>query len=148
MRILGMATILTVLFGLVFLGVGWLISSHETERQRTALHASGEVIENAEFLDPEMDRNRPEAVMYAPRLRFTTASGQSFEFLSTTRTRPARYAVGERVPVLYDPARPSEASIESSDATGAVFTGVGIFVLVIAGVLTAFGVALRRQRPA
>jgi hypothetical protein len=50
---------------------------------------------------------------YRPQIRFTTDSGRAIELVGRVASRPARYKVGERVPVLYNPHNPTEAYLNS-----------------------------------
>lgn len=45
---------------------------------------------------------------------FTAADGQTVSVKETTGTRPARHAIGDTAPVLYDPANPSDAAIDEA----------------------------------
>lgn len=68
---------------------------------RSARHATGVVVRNIGSSDG----------IY-PRVRFVDEAGQSHEFDSTLKSRPARFHEGERVQVAYLPHSPQTASIE------------------------------------
>jgi hypothetical protein len=72
---------------------------------------------------------------YHPRVRFTTAKGQSLEFTSSVGSRPPGFDIGEHVTVLYDPADPEDASIDSFFQLwfGALILGVLGSVMVVGG---------------
>ena len=77
----------------------------------------------------------------SPVIRFTTPDGQDVTFRSANASNPPDYAVGEAVPVLYDPAAPErDPRIESLSEVwtpvivlalmGLIFGGVGLAVVV------------------
>lgn len=65
---------------------------------------------------------------------------REYTFRDKTGSRFRAYVIGERVPVLYDPARPTDAQIDSwankfqgpliSGGLGVVFTGIGSVILM------------------
>lgn len=63
-------------------------------------HAAGEVV--------ALDENEDGA---KPIVRFTDRAGRMVEFQSSVRSKPPSNAVGDRVEVLYDPAKPEGAEI-------------------------------------
>jgi Protein of unknown function (DUF3592) len=66
--------------------------------------------------------------------------GRQYTFQDETGSRPPAYAIGERVPVLYDPDQPGDARIDSlanralgpaiCGGIGAVFTALGFVFLI------------------
>jgi len=48
-----------------------------------------------------------------PLIGYTTADGRARRFQSHVASQPPKYAVGDKVPLLYDPAKPSRAKIDS-----------------------------------
>ncbi len=50
--------------------------------------------------------------VFAPKVRFTTHTGRTVEFVSPLRSAPARFSVGQRVPVVYSRDNPSHARID------------------------------------
>ncbi len=91
---------------------------------------------------------------YYPRVVFETEDRRKYEFIGDTGSRPAAFDVGERVRVLFDPARPEAARIDSFlqlwllplilGGLGTVFSGFGL-----AATLSLLREPLRRdgQRP-
>jgi hypothetical protein len=71
-----------------------------------------------------------------PRVRFQTAGGRQIEFVGNVGSNPPAFRVNDRVRILYDPADPSKASIDSLGqlwfpallcaGVGTVFLGIGI----------------------
>jgi uncharacterized protein DUF3592 len=85
---------------------------------------------------------------YYPRVRFQTEGGQFHEFTGDVGSSPPSFDIGETVEVLFDPAAPASARIDSFmqlwfvslilGAIGVVFTAVGG-----SGLLAATGQARR-----
>jgi Protein of unknown function (DUF3592) len=73
---------------------------------------------------------------YYPRVAFETEDRRRYEFTGDTGSQPAAFVVGERVRVLFDPARPEAARIDSFfqlwllplilGGLGTVFSGLGL----------------------
>lgn len=64
---------------------------------------------------------------YAPVFAFNDASGITHTQLCSVSSSGYSYEVGEKVPVLYDPARPVHSNIDS-------FTAIWLFPLLVVGV--------------
>ena len=109
-----------------------------------AARTTGTVIKLAERRETDRGRTR---TSYAPVVRFVTARGVHGEFPSRLGSNPPAYRVGDRVPVLYNPADPREAAI-------ATFLSLWLFTLLFGFVGTVFAgigavmLALGRRRPA
>jgi hypothetical protein len=77
--------------------------------------------------------------MYRPHVGFIDAAGQRRTFVSNLGSNPASYARGDKVTVIYDPANPARAEIDSFlarylgtlvfGAFGAVFATLGAVML-------------------
>lgn len=113
--------LLILFIGVVVLGGG--IFSFFRQRAKIAqfLRAEGVVIEligkraGQEFVvgrTTEGVKIEPK-VLYRPKVQFTTESGRSIELVGRVASRPARYKIGERVRVLYNPHNPGEAHLNS-----------------------------------
>ena len=96
---------------------------------RSARMADGKVIELIEKSGGEGGRT------YAPKVRFTTLSGQSVEFVASMSSSPPSFRVGERVRVAYLLDR-----TEYSIFTLGQCYGVSVFVTVLSA--AAFLIAL------
>ncbi len=57
--------------------------------------------------------NPGSAGVYCPTVEFTAASGQRVSFESAFGSMPASHQVGQAVKVLYDPANPAAAEVDS-----------------------------------
>ena len=123
-----------VLFLLVGLGgVGgagyWASTVHEFVGRATV--TSGTVIELR-----ESRTSRRGGRVYRPVVRFQLPSGKPVVFTSRSGSNPAPYAVGDRIEVRYDPARPADAregSLRSVWAWPVVAGGMAA-IFVLAGV--------------
>lgn len=74
---------------------------------------------------------------YFPQVAFETEDRRRFEFTGDTGSRPAAFDIGEPVRVLFDPARPETARIDS-------FFQLWLLPLILGGlgtVFSAFGLA-------
>jgi hypothetical protein len=104
-----------------------------------AVEAPGTVIEMVRVRNSDSG-----GYMFAPLVRFATAEGKTIEFQSTVHTNPPAYHAGERVTVLYDPAKPNSAAISGWFSIWAV-----PFILGIVGagfVVFGFGAAAIGRR--
>ena len=131
----GHASVPRLFFGIFLLaGLGQLggaaYLTYDTQRDLSVgVRADGEVIDLYESRDSDGDYT------YRPHVRFTTREGEVLEFTSTMGSNPAAFDVGEPVAVIYDPASPRDARIDSFfqlwfaplllGFMGIVFTAVG-----------------------
>ena len=129
------------LFGLVFtaIGGGFWWSDHKIAS--VGLHARGEVVGFDESYSSD------NGTSYRPRVTFLDADGQRHSFTSKIGSNPPSHDNGEQVEVIYDPAMPERALIDSfSDRHlfPLVFGGIGMLCACIGvGVI---GWGLRRRR--
>jgi len=98
----------------------------------SAVSASGGVIELEEGTGAE-GRDT-----YAPRVRFQTEDGKTYEFTSHVTSDRGTYHIGEDVQVLFNPQDPSDARIRT-------FLQVWGFTIGFAGVGVVLGVLGRRE---
>jgi hypothetical protein len=83
--------------------------------------------------------------IHCPVVRFQTETGEVVTFQSSVGGQPPLHAVGERVAVFYDRARPDGAEVEAPAAlwlvpagifaVGLLFAGIGAMVVVGFGLL-------------
>lgn len=89
----------------------------------------------------EMVANRgSDSTTYAPKYSFM-ANGQQYNVISSTSSNPPAYSVGEKVQVLFDPANPLDARIDSFmglwfgptliSVMGSIFFLVGVIPLFL-----------------
>lgn len=118
-------------FGLV--GAGLLLAAVVAARRALALKRTGTrsraIVVEMKARDLNI-RSRNEAAsddtVFAPVVEFTTPDG-TIQRVEGVASSPPRYAVGDRVDVLYDPARPGDARVDSFWGLwlGVVLTVVG-----------------------
>lgn len=122
-----------LLVGLGLLG-GSAYLTYDTRRALSVgVRADGEVTDLYENRDSDGD------ITYRPRVRFRTREGDSVEFTSSVGSHPAAFGVGETVAVIYNPASPDDARIDSFfqlwfaplllGGMGVVFTGFGCLAM-------------------
>jgi hypothetical protein len=144
--------------GAVFGGLGTLLfvlgivlTRANRRFDRSALRAPGHVTGvHWEAIGPAADRS----MSGFPALRFTLPDGRVVDTVARTGTSFDAMKEGQPVTVLYDPADPSQARVDSpSSAAGATLAGAAfivigvVFVLIGAG-LVAAGIALDDALPA
>ncbi|HUX12818.1 MAG TPA: DUF3592 domain-containing protein [Spirochaetia bacterium] len=78
-----------------------------------AVHAEGIVIkmDTVKSALPFMEQVQGSGVLLYPVVRFTTENGKSVDFRAASGSQHQQYAIGDSVPVMYDPARPGEGRI-------------------------------------
>lgn len=98
------------IFSVVGIGLllgGFAFWQAQTRFVRSSAQAVGTV---TDFVKQRDSRNR---ATYAPQVRFVTSDGQKHEFTSTVSSNPRGFEVGDKVTVLYDPAAPNTAQINT-----------------------------------
>jgi hypothetical protein len=90
---------------------------------RSATPTYGQVIRLAER---ESASARWPASTRAPVITFATPAGQIITFIAIVSSNPSSYQVGDRVPVLFDPQRPSRARLRT--LTDLWFRSVLLFI--------------------
>lgn len=125
------------LVGIIPLCLGLYVLAERRAFVATALESEGEVV--AIVLATSKARTGGDDLnSYAPRVRFVTATGQPVEFQASAASSDTGYRVGDRVPVLYLPDAPDNASINT-------FFHLWIFptiLLGLGGVFTLLGAGL------
>jgi hypothetical protein len=132
--------------GILFLSVGlwllWFGGSQALRAPRREGSAQGTVTALRETRSrSEIGNSRRVLVTYAPVVRFSSGSGEPVEFVSGHGSSPPRFAVGESVPVAFDPANPAEAEISDIPATGFILPvelGLGL-VSFLLGLVALYG---------
>ena len=133
------------LVGTVVIGLGvWdLVTSRRFLANASA--ADGVVVKVDKVVDYHWtgsgERSRYEKVtLYYPVVRFVTASEQAVEYSDESGSNPPAYGVGDSVRVLYDPANPQKARLDTVSnrwlgptvaiIIGVVILSVGVAVLL------------------
>ena len=126
------------LIGLVFLPIGIGFWVNNTSFERDAEKATGTVIDHTMKVSYDRDGDRSES--YAPDVRFRAADGKDYEFTDSISSSKKK-EIGSQVDVLYKPADPSDARIDSVARRWlfpGIFGGVGaLMVLIAVGLLIA-----------
>ena len=120
--------------GIVFVLLGYSNLVRTGRKRATWLAREGTVVDMAEETD---DKGKP---LYAPIYRYTT-DRREYTAKSNIAARPARYRMGDSIPVLVNPAKPNDSEVLDSSlslftygmlAMGALVFAVGILVAWLA----------------
>jgi len=134
-----------VIFSII--GLGMLVGSFFLY-QNTAGFLTSAVEAEGVVIDLVRKRSS-DSTTYAPTVRFTTANGTMIEFTSSTSSNPPSYSRGEQVAILYLPAQPDEAKIDSfSSLWGGtiILAGIGgVFFLIGAGMIV-YGIRKQNKK--
>lgn len=131
---------LLVLVALAIFVAGWQVTAETRRFLSAAERTTGEVVGHEAY----------ERQARTPRERFRlvvsyqTPSGARVRFRSVANYGRPPYAVGEQVPVLYDPANPFDARVDRRIETVAPLVIWGAAVLLVGGL----GVAVAVWGPA
>ncbi|SEA43109.1 DUF3592 domain-containing protein [Microbulbifer marinus] len=119
----------------LLMGMAMLAGAANEWRQTRAMLDSADRVQG-EVID--MARS-PGSTTYAPHVRFTARSGAEYEFTSSTSSNPPEFSSGDIVEVLYDPASPEDAIINSFmqlwfgalllGGMGTIFFSIGLFLV-------------------
>jgi hypothetical protein len=141
------AVLIFVAIGAVFIaiGVGMRWQSHRFAH--SAARAQGEVIDLVQRWGRYATDTLQSSRLH-PVVRYRTASGQVVQFESALGTQPSLWRRGQTVTVLYDPAHPERAEIDTR-ARGVLqlaFIGLGgclvvasLLLVVLFGLVLGFG---------
>jgi hypothetical protein len=117
----------------IALGVGSFLAVRTVKFERRATRAAGVVIDNVGDLNGSQN-----TVSYYPKIRFRTQEGVEVSFISSNGNSDAEFHVGESVPVVYDPQRPTNAVIDSfwhRWTLPIILLGLGVVALIGAAVV-------------
>ena len=127
--------------GGLLLALAAVFAVHSWWQARALLHATATVGENVAALAPGG------GVLYRPRLRFRTPTGENVQVLASQGSDEAEFAAGTRLPVAWPAGDPQRAII----ATAARVYGAAIRLAILSTVLFDLGWILRlrgRSKPA
>lgn len=128
------------LIGLALLCGAFLLYRNTTAFLQHARVAPG-IVES--FEEQESTDNESHKIMYYPVISFSTPDGQPHSFRSDVGTS-SRGTTGEKVEVLYDPAKPESARIKGFfHLWGAASICGGLGILFFLAGISAFRRALR-----
>ena len=126
--------------GLVALIVAAVIGMFSVEYVSATTATTGTVIANnaEEGCSRTSGRGTTCSTLYHPVVRFTGPSGEEIRFTSASGSYPARYGVGDSVPVRYRPSDPRDATIDG-------FVDLWMAPTIVGGIglaFLAFGIGL------
>jgi type II secretory pathway pseudopilin PulG len=157
--LIGAQVVLIVLMlgGAIFLAVGVKTLVDSQRFQARAVATNGVVVEIAEGVESVRRGSGDnwyyeDVTIFHPVVRFVTAREQEVRFRASEGSEdPSRYGVGDSIGVLYDPANPRDARLDTwvsrrGDSITLVAIGLGLVVLGAVGVwlLRSPGRAARR----
>lgn len=111
--------------GLLFAAIGGWFFVEDRQLAAEGLRAEGQVIELVSVRDSDGGST------YKPVVEFTDADGRTHRFTSSFSSSPPAHSPGERIEVIYLPADPGRAVIDS-------FLGRHLFPLIFGGIGTLF----------
>jgi hypothetical protein len=123
-------------FGLLLLAISSGFAVHSWLFARTQQRSTATITENVSTFGPQG------SVIYLPRLRFLTPSGEIVQVLAPTGIDEVEFAAGETVPVLYPPGKPQAAIIATTwraYRAAIIFGLIGILIFDV-------GLIVRRLR--
>jgi len=104
LRILELAARLLMALGVGCLILAAFLAYRTGNFSGNSLHAMGEVVSYREVPDGDSTR-------YIPRIRFVTESGEIITVGGQMAGTSKRFAIGEKVPMSYDPRQPMHARV-------------------------------------
>lgn len=101
-----------------------------------AAHAEGTIVrmDTVRNAAPFMDQVEGSGVIFYPVVRFRTQDGKTIDFRASSGSQHPAYAVGDRVPVIYDPSNPKDSRVNTVwGVWGAplILLGIGAVFLVL-----------------
>ncbi|MBC8144587.1 MAG: DUF3592 domain-containing protein [bacterium] len=130
--------------GLAMLVAAFAIYANTQSFADSATRADGVVIGLA-----QSQSHSSKSSSYFPVIQYQTSSGETTTFQSNSGSSPPAFEVGERVTVLYDPAQPADASIDSFwqlYALPAIFGIIGLVFFAVGGGMFIAHMLNRRKR--
>lgn len=103
-------------WSLCVMGTLWLVAAlamavHTLRFLRTSVAATGTVVSNIRI--EQRDSDGQVTTNFAPEFTFSSADSRSYTVTSATSSNPPEFAEGQQVRVLYSPANPGNARIDS-----------------------------------
>ena len=136
----GVVLIVLLFSSLPFFCIGAWEGGQVWYESQTFKTAEGEVVQNVLLTSEDLDDFTRESSAYHPVIRFRTQLGTVSTFTSGSGSYPARYEIGDKVTVMYDPANPSEARIRSWEIwfPPILFMVIGVLPVAIGGGIMLF----------
>jgi hypothetical protein len=123
-----------LIFGSGFLLLALAVALHTAFSLRRATRATATIV----VMESRIEPRNVDPIFY-PHFQFYDSTGQSFTIISNSGATPPAFHVGQRVPILYDPANPSAAQL----ATFAELWFLPIVFSVLGLVALAIGTLIR-----
>ncbi len=122
------------MLGLLFAALGLTMLARARRFAATASRAMGTVVDVTTKWSNPGGPGATGSWLRFPVVQYDTADGRSITFTSRTGTSPSPYKLGRQVPVLYDPANPRDARINTFMMTRLLpgcFVAFGAFFVVL-----------------
>ncbi|CAJ0704830.1 DUF3592 domain-containing protein [Ralstonia holmesii] len=148
MKILKILGGVFLVVGLVLLGVGVVLWRSDMVFAEHALKTQGTVSELV-WRESSDSKKRKDAGVYVPVVEFLTQEGRHVRITGLSGSNPPAYEEGDTVTVLYDPASPKDAVIDSFGERGAgplILNTLGAVFALIGGSVLAMLWRRRKQR--
>lgn len=129
-----------LLGGAVVARLGYANLVRTNRKRATWLACQGIVTELVEEFDAD-NRGKP---LFAPVYRYT-AGGREYTAKSGIAARPARYRVGDPIPVFVNPQKPNDSDVLDGSITLFTYGAIAIGVLVFAVGVLVFWLAASGQ---
>ncbi|WP_405147900.1 DUF3592 domain-containing protein [Sphaerisporangium sp. NBC_01403] len=121
--------------GLTMAVLGGAVILNARDFRRRARRGRGQVVRLRAVRTGGTRRERRHSAVYHPVLRFTTDNGEQVEAESPVGSNPPPASPGDRVPIIYDPADPTQVRIDSAlgggTLLGTLLIGFGLLLLVL-----------------
>ncbi len=130
--------LLFVGIGLVFGGLAWFFLAQTRRFLRTAVDATGTIIDLIESSGSEG------GTTYSAVVRFQTADGREIQWTESMASNPPPGQRGDTLGMKYDPENPQRARIAKASRLWfmpALFGGLGVLFFIIGVILTIAGAA-------
>jgi len=98
-----------MIIGVILAGIGALLLVQEQDFLKVAVRSQGVVVD---YKMGRKKKNGRRSSSLFPVVTYTTRENHEIKFVSSFGSTPAKYKIGEKVTVLYDPRDPNEAQIE------------------------------------
>jgi hypothetical protein len=118
-----------IVFGLIFFGIGAVMSYKQNNLEQNGVQAQGEVISLVTNCDDD-------GCAYAPIVSFKTRDAKTITFESTYSSNPPAYEIGEQVTVIYVLEAPEKAGIKGEGLV------LRIIFMIAGGLIAAIGLGM------
>jgi hypothetical protein len=99
-------------FFVLLIGLGMLYGTYALWSNGAAFRAKAQTVEGT-VVDFASERDSKGKTMYSPIVEYTPADGQTLQMTGSTSSSSPSYSRGEKVQVMYDPATPEAARLDT-----------------------------------